>query len=171
MMREDLQAIRQVAEGAAAVNGCEVWEVELGRGGKGAWILRVFIDRPGGVSLHDCEAVSKDLSARLDVDDPIEHRYVLEVSSPGITRALTQEAHFLKSVGHLARIVLKQPFEGSASWDGRILDVKDGQVRLQLTGTREITLPLSELKRAQRMFDEARKTASEESIDEGEREG
>jgi len=153
-MREDLQAIRQVAEGAAAVHGCEVWNVELGRGGKGAWILRVFIDRQGGVTLDDCEAVSKDLSARLDVENPIEHRYILEVSSPGITRGLTEEAHYRKSAGMPVRVVMTEPVEGSASWEGRVAGVEDGKVRLALRGGREIALGLSGVKRANRLFEE-----------------
>ncbi len=152
-MREDLQAIRQVAEGAAAVHGCEVWDIELGRGGKGAWILRVYLDRPGGVTIDDCEAVSKDLSARLDVEDPIEHRYILEVSSPGITRSLSEEAHFRKSIGFLARIVLERPIEGSASWEGRIEAVEDGKVKLRTGRDREIELPLGQVKRANRVYE------------------
>ncbi|HEV8325028.1 MAG TPA: ribosome maturation factor RimP [Myxococcota bacterium] len=152
-MNEEVQAIRQVADGAAAVHGCEVWDVQYARGGKGAWVLRVFIDRPGGVTLDHCEAVSKDLSARLDVDDLIPHRYVLEVSSPGLTRALTEEAHWRKSVGALCRAVTAD----GAAHEGRIVALEGGAVRLAPRGGGpETTFPLAEVKRANLMFDEER---------------
>ncbi|MBI5179380.1 MAG: ribosome maturation factor RimP [Nitrospinae bacterium] len=75
-------------------------------------LLRVYIDRPGGVNVTHCESVSHTLSAMLDVDDPFPGSYTLEVSSPGLTRRLTKEEHFVKSAGSWAKVAFKKGFTG-----------------------------------------------------------
>ena len=82
----------------AAEHGCSLWDVEYVREG-GEWFLRVYIDKAGGVSINDCEAVSRPLSDALDEADPIEGSYVLEVSSAGADRALKKPEHFQQFLG------------------------------------------------------------------------
>lgn len=128
---------RQVAEG----HGVELDDVELmGRGRRS--LLRVVIDKPGGVTLDDCEAVSKDLGAVLDVEDPLSGPYTLEVTSPGLDRPLKTAGHFRKHVGKLARVVTRVPVEGQNFLVGRIsaaddegvaLDTARGEVRISFT--------------------------------------
>ena len=100
---EILGKVRQLAAPLAAQEGMELVDVEFGGGG-GRQILRVFIDRQGGVSLDDCTAVSRALSAALDVDDPLQGAYDLEVSSPGLDRPLRTPEHFQKYAGEKVRV-------------------------------------------------------------------
>lgn len=102
-----LGELRPEIERIAEYTGCELWHVEL-KGGT----LRVFLDKPEGVTLADCEHVSKLLSAYLDVVDFGKSRYVLEVSSPGLDRQLYQPRHYERFVGHKVRVTLEDPGTG-----------------------------------------------------------
>jgi ribosome maturation factor RimP len=102
-----LGELRPEIERIAEFAGCEVWHVEL-KGGT----LRLFLDKPEGVTLSDCEHVSKLVSAYLDVMDFGKSRYVLEVSSPGLDRQLYQPRHFERFVGHKVRVTLEDPETG-----------------------------------------------------------
>ena len=95
--------IEEIAAGLLPSLGLELVEVEYKREGHGM-VLRLYIDRPGGVTLDDCSEVSRELSALLDVEDVIPGRYTLEVSSPGLNRPLTKEADYLRSIGRLVKI-------------------------------------------------------------------
>ena len=110
----------------------------------GGSLLRVYIDRPGapagaevdgeGVTVDDCEAVSREVSAQLDVEDPISGNYTLEVSSPGLDRPLFAPAHFERFRGQLVKIGLKLPQEGRRRLQGRILGVQGDGVRVDVDG-------------------------------------
>lgn len=102
-----LAEIRPEIESIASASGCELWHAEL-KGGT----LRLFLDKPEGVTLSDCEYVSKLVSAYLDVVDFGKSRYVLEVSSPGLDRQLYRPGHFERFVGHKARVTLEDPATG-----------------------------------------------------------
>src|SRR2546423_5293931 len=99
---EILEKVRQLAAPLAAQEGLELVDVEIG-GGHGRQTLRLFIDRPGGVSLDDCTSVSRALSTALDVEDPIQGAYDLEVSSPGLDRPLPTPEHFENYAGEKIR--------------------------------------------------------------------
>lgn len=124
----------QVAEGL----GLEVEEIKLlGRGRRA--LLRVVIDKPGGVTLSDCEALSRDLEALLDVEDPIKGPYTLEVSSPGIDRPLKNKKDFQRNLGRLVKVLTKEKIDGRNSFLGRIaqagessviLDTEHGQIEI-----------------------------------------
>lgn len=103
-----LSEIRPEIERIAEFAGCEVWHVEL-KGGT----LRLFLDRPEGVTLSDCEYVSKLVSAYLDVVDFGKSRYVLEVSSPGLDRQLYRPGHYERFVGHKVRVTFEDPQTGA----------------------------------------------------------
>ena len=106
--------------------------------------MRLYIDRPGtahgsevegeGVSVDDCEAVSREVSAQLDVEDPISGNYTLEVSSPGLDRPLFTPAHFERFVGESAKIGLKLPQDGRRRLQGRIAGVEGEVIRLDVDG-------------------------------------
>jgi ribosome maturation factor RimP len=98
--------------------------VEVTCVGRGAGMqVRLFIEKPGGVTLRDCEQFHQSAGHALDIADPIPHAYTLEVSSPGVNRPLTTQADFSRHVGHLVSIKLRAPFEGEWRVRGRLLTV------------------------------------------------
>jgi ribosome maturation factor RimP len=111
--------------------GFELVELEYGYGRSRAQ-LRVFIDREGGVGLEDCAGVSRELSALLDVEDPIPGGYTLEVSSPGFDRVLRTQAHFGRFVGSRVFIELKEPRAGRRRYMGKLLTVDAAGIALEV---------------------------------------
>jgi ribosome maturation factor RimP len=117
-----------------ADRGFELVEVELKRSPAGQ-LVRLYVDRPdGGIGLDELSAVSEEVSALLDVEDPIEGHYTLEVSSPGLDRALRGEDDYRRFVGRLAKLSSYEPVEGRRHWTGRIVACDDGIVTLELVG-------------------------------------
>ena len=113
--------------------GCSLWDVEYVKEA-GQWFLRVYIDREGGVSIDDCEAVSRPLSDALDEADPIEGSYVLEVSSAGADRALKKPEHFARFLGEEVEVKLYRPKNGCKEFVGRLKGYEDGTVTLDVNG-------------------------------------
>jgi ribosome maturation factor RimP len=111
--------------------GMELVEVQFRREGHG-WVLRFFIDKEGGVTIDDCAAVSREVSAYLEVEDLISHAYHLEVSSPGLERPLKKKADFIRFAGRLARIKLRDPLEGQKVLVGTLLGLEGDTVVLAL---------------------------------------
>lgn len=110
--------------------GLELVEVQYRREGHG-WVVRLFIDREGGVTIDDCASVSRQLSAWLDVEDLISHAYNLEVSSPGLERPLKKREDFIRFAGRKARVKLQEPLDGRRVFTGIIDRVgEDGVVLL-----------------------------------------
>lgn len=138
--------IASLAERVAAATGMEVVLVELKVGGRS--VVRVFIDRPGGVSLADCERFSKRLSVMLDVEDFLPFRYVLEVSSPGLDRPLTREEDFRRFAGRDAKVRLRSAAAGRRSLQGKILGVDHGRVRFELPSGDQVEVAVAEIERA-----------------------
>jgi len=113
------------------------------------WVLRIIVDKEGGITVGDCEEISKRISALLDVEDIIPVSYMLEVSSPGLTRELTKAEHFSFFKGRLVRVVLREPIQNRRELIGRIEDVKDNVLVLKDKGTEELLhVPLSIIARA-----------------------
>ena len=98
------------------------------------WYLRVYIDKEGGVTIDDCEAVSRALEAKLDEADPIEQAYILEVSSPGIDRPLKKDEDFVKYQGEMIDVKLYKAQEGRKQFQGKLLGLADGVVSLEEDG-------------------------------------
>jgi ribosome maturation factor RimP len=150
-----LERIRPVAERVTAAHGLELFDLQLTRESQG-WIVRVTIDRPGpaatpedSVGIEDCVTVSREMSAILDVDDPLDRTYTLEVTSPGLDRPLRHEADFRRFAGRTASIVLQAPLDGQTFFNGRIDGVEDGHVVLRVgKRNRAHRLPLDGIKRA-----------------------
>jgi len=111
--------------------GMELVDLELKREGRD-WFLRLFIDKPGGVTLDDCVEVSREVSAILEVEDPIESAYRLEVSSPGLDRPLKKAADFERFAGSEASVKLRRPLEGRRNFEGVLTVESDGRFGLEL---------------------------------------
>ena len=150
----DLDRIREAAERVARPEGLEIFDVEW-KVGK-LRLLRVYIDRvPGpanpegvGISHHDCERVSEQLSVILDVEDLVPGpRYVLEVSSPGLDRKLLKPADYDRFKGRLARIWLNEPVENQKYLEGRLVGYSNGTVKLDVKG-HEIVMPFAGIRKA-----------------------
>jgi ribosome maturation factor RimP len=134
---EILEQVRRIAAPLAAQEGMELVDVELGGPG-GRQTLRLFIDKAGGVSLEDCTAVSRAVSAALDVEDPIQGPYDLEVSSPGLDRPLRTPEHFRKSVGQKVRVRTFGPIsncDNRKTFVGILKGYEDGKVAVDVDGT------------------------------------
>ncbi len=119
-----------LAEPIVAGQGCTVWDVEYVKEA-GTWFLRVYIDKPGGVDLNDCEAISRALSDSLDEADPIEGSYTLEISSAGIDRVLKTPEHFAQFLGSEVELKLYRPVDGRKDHVGVLASYTDGDVMLQ----------------------------------------
>jgi ribosome maturation factor RimP len=142
----DLERIREAAERVARSEGMEVVDVEWKVGRQR--FLRVYIDKPEGISHRDCELVSQQLSVILDVEDLVPGpRYILEISSPGLDRKLTKPAEYERFVGRLARISTLEPVENSKFFEGRLAGYADGRVQIEVKG-RVISLPLQSIRKA-----------------------
>jgi ribosome maturation factor RimP len=154
-----LGELRPEIERIAGAAGCEVWHVEL-KGGT----LRLFLDKPEGVTLSDCEHVSKQVSAYLDVVDFGKSRYVLEVSSPGLDRQLYRPGHYERFVGHKVRVTFEdletgkrrtvvgrlEAFEWPASPSGETVSEEDARVAVVVEepNSERLELSLREVRQA-----------------------
>lgn len=132
MRRQEVEAVAaQLAEEILAdYPELELVDVEYCKQGP-EWILRVYIDKDGGVTLDDCEKVSKPLSRRLDEVDPIPGSYSLEVSSPGLERPLKKDSDFERFAGRLVHISTYAPYEGRKEWEGRLLGLQNSAVVIE----------------------------------------
>jgi ribosome maturation factor RimP len=97
--------LKEVIKNIVEDNGCELYDIELTEEG-GHKYYRVYITKPGGVSLNDCAAINNLISPIFDIEDPVDGKYFLEVSSPGIERKLTKPEHFEKSIGENVKVTL-----------------------------------------------------------------
>ena len=113
--------------------GYELSDLELRIGGKGG-LVRLFIDKPEGVGLADCERVSEAVSALLDVEDPVPGNYDLEVSSPGLDRKLTKVEHFQRFTGETVRVRTRFPIEGRRRFRGRLVSADEDRILVEVDG-------------------------------------
>jgi len=126
-------ALEKLIEPAIEQLGYELSDLELKLGG-GNGVVRVFIDKPEGVDLSDCEIVSRQLSAVLDVEDPLPGHYRLEVSSPGLDRKLTKPEHFQRFLGETIRVKLRFPVAGRRNFRGTLRAADDEKIEVEADG-------------------------------------
>jgi ribosome maturation factor RimP len=126
--------------------GYELIVLEFG-GSSGSGTLRLFIDGPNGITLTDCEKVSREVAAVLDVEDPIHTAYQLEVSSPGMDRPLAKPEHFEQFKGEVARVQMLAPVDGRRRFQGRVVGATAETVTLEIDGN-AITLPFNDIEKA-----------------------
>jgi ribosome maturation factor RimP len=130
----------------------EVVLVELRNEG-GRAIVRVYIDRPNGISLEDCERFSRRFSTAMDVEDFVSFAYVLEVSSPGVNRPLVKEEDFKRFLGENARARTRIPIEGQRNFKGRIVDVAEGRVTFESAPDKQIVVAVADIEKANLIAD------------------
>jgi ribosome maturation factor RimP len=140
-----IEQVRSVATRVTADRGFELVDVELKRAG-GRQLLRLYVDKPGGIGLDDLQSVSEEVSAVLDAEDPIDSAYTLEVSSPGLDRPLKTEADYRRFAGHLVRLSSYEPVDGQRHWLGRIVSCEDGVLTIGLAKPADTArLPLAKV--------------------------
>ena len=144
----DLERIREMAERVATSEGLHLVDVEL-KGGNSNALLRIYIDKAGGVSHADCALVSEQMSAMLDVEDLFPGRYTLEVSSPGLDRKLSRPSDFTYFAGRRVRVVLKEAPGDQRVLEGRLAGFENGRVRLDLGNQGLQELDLDNIRKAQ----------------------
>lgn len=144
-MAKEQQIEALIAPGVAAL-GYELWGVEYQTHGRQA-LLRVYIDSPDGISVEDCATVSRQISALLDVEDPISGEYLLEVSSPGMDRPLYTLDHFARFAGELIKLRLRAPVEGRRNFSGLLKGVEEDDVVVEVDA-HEYLLPFDLIERA-----------------------
>ena len=130
-MALEIERVQQIAERVAASSGLELVEVEFRGGGKSR-LLRIFIDKPGGVTHEDCANLSREVSTILDVEDVVPGSYLLEVSSPGLDRKLSRPADFERFTGSRVKIMTREPVNGNRHFDGRLQSFQQGRLTLNL---------------------------------------
>ena len=133
------ERLTDLFEPVTSALGCELWGVEYRAQGRSA-LLRVYIDREGGISVEDCEKVSRQISSVLDVEDPIQSEYTLEVSSPGMDRPLFKLEQFVASVGETVAVRLRLPFDGRRKFTGLLKGIEDDEIVLEVDNE-EYVLP------------------------------
>jgi len=146
MMRHAPAHLQQLIQPAINALGYELLGIEYAPQGRGS-LLRIYIDSPQGVGVDDCQRVSHQVSGVLDVEDPIQGRYTLEVSSPGLDRPLFSAQDFARFSGQSAKVRLTMPVNGQRNFTGVLQGVRDGQVLIEQDGV-QVALPLNDIDKA-----------------------
>ena len=148
-----IEKVQEITERVAGDAGLEVVDVQM-LGGGGSRLLRIFIDKPEGVTHADCEHISQHVGTILDIEDVIPGgKYTLEVSSPGLERKLARPREFERFVGHKVKVVLRQPVENQKTWVGALRSFAEGIITLEPSPGRSVQFPLELVERANLKFE------------------
>lgn len=131
------QKLQEMLQGAVEDLGCEIWGIECQRAGR-FMTVRLFIDKEGGVTVEDCADVSRQVSAILDVEDPIADKYNLEVSSPGLDRPLFTLAQYERYIGEEIAIHLRIPVMDRRKWQGKLERIENDMLTLIIDGQEQV---------------------------------
>ena len=131
------QNLQEMLQGAVEDLGCELWGIECQRAGR-IMTVRLFIDKEGGVTVDDCADVSRQVSAILDVEDPITDKYNLEVSSPGLDRLLFTLPQFERYIGQDIAVHLRIPVMELRKWQGKLERIENDMVTLIVDGQEQV---------------------------------
>jgi ribosome maturation factor RimP len=141
------ERLREIAERVAATSGLEVVEVELRGGGKSR-MLRVFLDKPEGVTHEDCANFSREFGTIVDVEDAVPGgAYTLEVSSPGLDRKLSRPRDFERFTGSRVKLMTKEPVAGNRHFEGKLEGFQDGRLTLDLSETKKKKRPAGDVQK------------------------
>ena len=145
--------IAEIAERVSRAEGIEIVEVQV-LGGGNARLVRIYIDKPEGVTHADCGFVSEQTGVILDVEEVMgEGSYTLEVSSPGVERKLTKPQDFERFAGKKAKVILREPVENQRRWEGTLTGFSDGQITLEPEAGKIIHIPLDQVEKANLKFE------------------
>jgi ribosome maturation factor RimP len=145
--------VEEIAERVGARAGIEIAGVELLGGGANR-VLRIFIDKPEGVSHADCEFISQNVGTILDVEDVMPGaRYTLEVSSPGLERRISKPRDFERFTGKKVKVTLRQPIDNQRHFTGALTQFKEGIITLEPSPGRSVQFPLDQVERANLKFE------------------
>ena len=161
------ERIKEIAEQAAIDHGLELVHAEVA-GPEGRPIVRVFIDKPGGVTHDDCSGVSTQIGTVLDVEDFIHSAYTLEVSSPGLERGLYKPADYERFAGSQAKLKTRAAIKNQRNFRGRIIGVENQNVLFEDQTSGRLSIPLADIAKANLEVDveeEFRKAREREAID------
>jgi ribosome maturation factor RimP len=148
-----IEKARAICERVGNQEGLEIVEVDLVGGGRNR-VLRIYIDKPGGVTHADCEKVSHQVGEILDVENVIPGAgYTLEVSSPGVERKLSKPRDFERFVGEKVKVSLRAPLENQRHWQGMLAAFTNGTVTLETAPGKSIQFPLEQVERANLKFE------------------
>ncbi len=151
--RDQIGQIEGMVESLLKAEGLELIDLEFRKEGRG-WVLRIFMDKPGGVTLDDCAEISRQLGDQLEVDDLIPQAYILEVSSPGLGRPLKKEKDFFQSIGKMIQFSTSVPLEGQAFFKGILLDYQaSGCLRLA-ENKKTWEIPVGSITKARLVFED-----------------
>jgi len=131
--KEIVERVHVIADSILSHEGMELVDVEYRRESRG-WVLRLYLDKEGGVTLDDCTRVSREVGRILDVEDFIQNPYTLEVSSPGLSRRLKTEKDFLKYRGRLIKVKTFDSIENRRQFKGRLLGISENKLGIESDG-------------------------------------
>ena len=146
------QKVREVAEKAVDERKFEFVHIEIA-GSKRSPVIRIFVDKPGGITIEDCSDVSRDIEAALDAEDIVPTRYVLEVSSPGIERGLYKLEDFVRFAGREVKIKTNSPVNGQSTLTGVIESVDGTKISLNDDRSGNILVDYSDVQKANLRID------------------
>ena len=146
MSREIEDRVRGIVDSILSNEGMELVEIEYRRESKG-WVLRLYIDKAGGVTLGDCTHISQEVGRSLDVEDFIAIPYTLEVSSPGLTRPLKKEKDFMKYRNQIIKVKTINPIENRRQFKGKLLGISENRIEIEMDGG-FFQIPLSNVAKA-----------------------
>lgn len=149
-MADVLRRLRVLGEQAAREFDYELVQVQLVKE-NGEWYLRFALDRPGGIGIQDCERFSRHIEPLLDAEDPIPHRYILEVASAGLDRPLVQQKDYERFKGRQITVKLYEPVGGQRRWEGKLLGLRDASDGILVdleTKAGQVAVPLARIAQA-----------------------
>jgi ribosome maturation factor RimP len=147
-----INAVILLTESLLPEYGLELVDVEF-QFERGKWILRIFIDKQGGITLDDCASISRELGDLIEAEDIINLSYVLEVSSPGLNRPLKKEDDFIRSIGKVVQLKMSRPVNKRRNFTGCLADIKEGMISLIMDDNNVVELPLNEIDKARLKYE------------------
>ena len=150
MTKSLIEAIEELTEPIISSEGLELIDVEYQKESRG-WVLRFYVDAAGGVTIHHCSSLSRQIGDILEVKDIIPHGYILEVSSPGLNRILKREKDFISSIGKIIKLKTFEPIEQRKNFQGTLLGCENGNVILKIDN-QDAVIPLSLISKAHSIY-------------------
>jgi len=144
--QEIIEHVRELADPILTAEGFELVEIEFRREARG-WVLRLYVDKEGGITVDNCAWVSQEIGRSLDVEEVISSPYTLEVSSPGLTRPLKQEKDFMKYRDRWVKLTTNEPIGNQRHFKGRLRGIERNEIRIEVNGEM-IQIPLATIAKA-----------------------